>query len=347
MHYCAKRNDDRREPDESKQSDRRLQRLSRCCDFDGLNDGTGWAYYSFAGRQTWHNVQLPELTAETLGKGTFKRVDSAGDPVVTFSPDGVAYYANIVFSRDTPASGVAVSTSLDGGQTWSAPNLVTYNDAGNFFSDKEWIAAGANGKVVVKWTRFNQGPHGAGYLSSPIVGAISNDYGQTRNRRGFPISDNAHPFNQGSQVQFATLYVAYEGSSPTTGYATDAMVLARSADDGRSFTTVELARVYDDFDCYPIYAGRQTLTDMHFRLNSYPAMSVDPSTGAIAIAWSDNQGSGNCGTGQARNGTGVVLGNDIESGQIDARHVAGDRCCTGRTCHYNHPGQSLSVSGCK
>ena len=302
MHYCAKRNDDRREPDESKQSDRRLQRLSRCCDFDGLNDGTGWAYYSFAGRQTWHNVQLPELTAETLGKGTFKRVDSAGDPVVTFSPDGVAYYANIVFSRDTPASGVAVSTSLDGGQTWSAPNLVTYNDAGNFFSDKEWIAAGANGKVVVKWTRFNQGPHGAGYLSSPIVGAISNDYGQTRNRRGFPISDNAHPFNQGAQVQFAsdgTLYVAYEGSSPTTGFATDAMVLARSTDDGHSFTTVELARVYDDFDCYPIYAGRQTLTDMHFRLNSYPAMSVDPSTGAIAIAWSDNQGSGNCGTGQA------------------------------------------------
>jgi BNR/Asp-box repeat len=273
-----------------------------CCDFDGLNDGTGWAYYSFDGGQTWHNVQLPGLTAETLGKGNFKRVDSAGDPVVTFSPDGVAYYANIVFSRDTPASGIAVSVSFDGGQTWSAPNLVTYNDAGNFFSDKEWIAAGANGKVVVTWTRFSLGPHGAGYLSSPIVGAISNDYGHTWNRQGFPVSDNAHPFNQGSQVQFAsdgTLYVVYEGSSPTTGYATDAMVLARSTDDGRSFATVELARVYDDFDCYPIYAGRQTLTDMHFRLNSYPAMSVDPSSGAIAIAWSDNQGSGNCGTGQA------------------------------------------------
>ena len=75
------------------------------------------------------------------------------------------------------------------------------------------------------------------------------------------------------------------------------MALARSTDDGRSFTTLELARVYDDLDCYPVYAGRQTLTDMHFRLNSYPAMSVDPITGEIAIAWADNQGSGTCGGG--------------------------------------------------
>ena len=273
-----------------------------CCDFDGLNDGTGWAYYSFDGGQTWGNVQLPSLTAETGGSGNFKRVDSAGDPVVTFSPDGVAYYANIVFSRDTFASGVAVSVSIDGGRTWSAPNLITYNDAGNFFNDKEWIAAGRDGTVVVTWTRFNSGPHGAGYLASPIVGAISKDYGHTWNRQTFPVSDAAHPFNQGSQPVFApdgSLYVVYEGATPATGYSTDVMVLARSTDSGRSFETVELPRVYDDLDCYPIYAGRQTLTDMHFRLNSYPSMSIDPTNGQIAIAWTDNQGSGNCGTGHA------------------------------------------------
>jgi hypothetical protein len=55
--------------------------------------------------------------------------------------------------------------------------------------------------------------------------------------------------------------------------------------------------VYDDLDCYPIYAGRQTLTDMHFRLNSYPSMSIDPISGEIAIAWSDEQGAGSCGGG--------------------------------------------------
>ena len=93
------------------------------------------------------------------------------------------------------------------------------------------------------------------------------------------------------------LYVAYEGASPTTGYQTDALVLARSTDDGRTFETKELARVYDDLDCYPTFAGRQTLSDMHFRLNSYPSMSIDASNGRIALVWSDDQGAGNCGSG--------------------------------------------------
>jgi ribosomal protein L31 len=114
------------------------------------------------------------------------------------------------------------------------------------------------------------------------------------------VSDNAHPFDQGSQVQYGpdgVLYVSYEATSPLFGYTTDAMVVARSTDDGATFQTKELARVFDDSDCYPVFAGRQTLTDMHFRLNSYPSMSVDPLTGEISIAWTDQQGSGTCGTG--------------------------------------------------
>jgi len=228
------------------------------------------------------------------------KLDSAGDPVVTFSTDGVAYYANIAFSRVSPASAIVVSVSHDGGKTWSAPNVIAFTDAGNFFNDKDWIAAGPNGKVAITWTRFSLGPHGAGYLESPIVGALSKDYGKTWTRQGFPISDAAHPFDQGSQVQFGAdgaLYVSYEAASPLTGYSTDAMVLARSTDDGRSFQTIELQRVYDDSDCYPIFGGRQTLTDMHFRINSYPSMSIDQSTGQIWIVWTDDQGAGSCGSG--------------------------------------------------
>jgi hypothetical protein len=271
-----------------------------CCDFTGLNDGTAWAYYSTNGGASWANVQVPGLTAETGGQGVFKKFDSAGDPAMAFSPDGVAYYANIVFSRVSFASGVAVSVSRDGGQTWSDPNLLTFVEAGNFFHDKEWIAAGSNGQVAVTWTRFSLGPKGAGYKSSPIVSALSKDYGKTWNNAGSPVSDNAHPFDQGSQVQYGpdgALYVAYEGSSPTTGFATDAMVVARSTDAGKTFVTKELARVYDDLDCYPVFAGRQTLSDMHFRLNSYPSMSIDPVSGVISLAWTDQQGSGTCGQG--------------------------------------------------
>ncbi|MDX6400004.1 MAG: hypothetical protein QOF27_610 [Gaiellaceae bacterium] len=273
-----------------------------CCDFTGLNDGTGWAYYSFDGGKNWGNVQLPGLTAETGATGNMKKFDAAGDPALSFSPDGVVYYANIVFSRVSFASAVVVSSSRDGGQTWSDPSLLAYVDAGNFFNDKEWIAAGANGKVAVTWTRFNLGPQGAGYRRSPIVIATSKDYGKSWNSQGSPVSDDAHPFNQGSQVQYGNdgaLYVSYEATSPLFGYTTDAMAIARSTDDGVTFQTKELARVYDDSDCYPIYAGRQTLTNMHFRLNSYPSMSVDPVTGEISIAWTDQQGSGTCGTGKS------------------------------------------------
>jgi hypothetical protein len=271
-----------------------------CCDFTALNDATGWAYYSFDGGQTWGNVQVPGLTAETGATGPMKKFDSAGDPALAFGPDGVAYYSNIVFSRATPVSGIVVSRSTNGGQTWSQPNLVTYTDSGVFLHDKAWIAAGPNGKVAVTWTRFNLGPHGAGYRESPIVAAYSKDGGMTWNRQGSPVSDPTHPFDQGSQVQYGpdgSLYVAYEATSPKFGYTTDAMVVARSTDDGMTFQTQELARVYDDLDCYPIFAGRQTLSDEHFRLNSYPSMSVDPVSGLISLVWTDQQGSGTCGSG--------------------------------------------------
>ena len=271
-----------------------------CCDFTGLNDGTGWAYASFDGGKTWANVQVPGLTAETGGQGQFSHVDSAGDPSLSFGPDGAVYYSNIVFSRTSPVSGVAVSISHDGGLTWGQPNMVTWSGSGNYFNDKAWIAAGPNGTAVETWTEFNQGPHGAGYLASPIVMAISRDGGATWNRQGSPVSDAAHPFDQGSQPAFdknGNLYVAYEAGDPATAYATDAMVVARSSNLGQTFTQSTLGRVYDDLDCYPVYAGRQTLSDEHFRLNSYPSLSVDAITGAVAVAWADDQNAGSCGNG--------------------------------------------------
>jgi hypothetical protein len=119
------------------------------------------------------------------------------------------------------------------------------------------------------------------------------------------VSDAAHPYNQGSQVGMApdgTLYVAYEGSTGP-GFSQDALVVARSVDGGKNFTNTEVARVYDDVDCYPIQRpgaqDRQTLSFMQFRINSFPSMAIDPSNGKIAIVWADNEGAGSCGTGAA------------------------------------------------
>jgi hypothetical protein len=206
---------------------------------------------------------------------------------------------NFAFTNRTP-SGVAVAASHDGGATWTPPVMVHYEDANNFFNDKEWIAAGSGGTVYVTWTRFNLGPHGAGYISSPIVVSVSHDYGSSWSDP-VEVSDAAHPFDQGSSPAVApdgTLYVAYEGNQ-ANDVTRDQVVLARSTDGGQTFTNSELGRVYDDVGCYPtnVAQGRARLSFEQFRVSSFPSLAIDPTTGALAIAWTDDQLNPGCASG--------------------------------------------------
>ncbi len=264
-------------------------------------------YYSRNGGQSWSNVALPGWTPSTGGAGQFSHLNSCGDPVLAFSRDGSRlYYTGLVCNFDKfprTMSGVAVAVSTDGGASWSQPTMVDYRASGDFFSDKEWITTGPGNTVYLTWTKFYQGPRGLGYLRSPIVMSSSRNGGKTWSSVK-EVSDAAHPYNQGSQVVVSgngTVYVAYEGSDPNTGYATDQLVVARSVDGGTSFTNSQIARVYDDLDCYPFQRpgaqGRQTLSFEQFRINSFPSMAIDPSNDKLAIVWADNQGSGTCGNG--------------------------------------------------
>src|SRR6266581_4024431 len=152
-------------------------------------------YVSMDGGKTFTDVVLPGRTGATGGQGVFARVDSCGDPVLAFGPDGTLYYVglNCNFRKGSTASGVAVSASHDGGMTWDAPKMVHFTDPNELFNDKDWITVGPDG----------------------------------------------------------TVYVAYEGATPSTNFFGDAIILARSTDGGKTFTNTELARAYDDFNCYP------------------------------------------------------------------------------------------------
>jgi hypothetical protein len=151
-------------------------------------------------------------------------------------------------------------------------------------------------------------------------------------------------------------------------------VIARSTDLGQTFTNTEVGRVYDDRDCYPTWAGSQTLSGEHFRLNSYPALSVDPTSGALAVVWADDQGGGSCGTGAASftgttaakvklvtsNGTGftapqVVSGGDVvfpsvavRAGKIAVSYYTRALADNTAVCHVvtgNAPGTPPATSG--
>jgi hypothetical protein len=222
-------------------------------------------YRSTDGGNTFSDILLPGWDSFSGANGLFKHVQAGGDPALAFAPDGTLYYSALVydfsFANRTP-SGVAVASSRDGGANWSKPVMVHYEDANNFFNDKEWIAAGTGGKVYVTWTLFKSNKPN-GYISSNIVEAVSHDYGVTWSSP-IAVSDSAHPFDQGSSPAVApdgTVYVAYEGNQ-ASDVTKDQIVLARSTDGGRTFTNVELGRVYDDIGCYPLNVaqGRQRLT---------------------------------------------------------------------------------------
>ncbi len=257
-------------------------------------------YVSTNGGTTWTNVVLPGWTAATGGKGVFARMSDCGDPVLAFGLDGTVYFSGLVCNGNRVAffSGVAVASSHDGGLTWSSPTMVAFVNSGNVLNDKEWLTVGSDGKIYVTWTRFFFTPN-VGYVRSPIVLSVSSDGGQTWSA-WMPVSDSSHPFDQGSMPLVApdgTLYVAYEGGTPSSGYAADAIILARSTDGGQTFTNTELARAYDDFNCYPINVAqaRQTLSGEEFRINSFPSFAIDPSNGHMAITWADDQANSSCG----------------------------------------------------
>ena len=179
--------------------------------------GGAAAYWTQDGGTTWHDVLVDGFTGLTGGKGVFKTFSDAGDPVLAFAPSGRLYLAEIVFTRGiVPAySGIAVASSSDGGKTWGAPRMIDYQATRNVFLDKEWMTVGPDGTVYVTWTEFQLGAKGAGYLGSPIHFSRSTTEGKTWSAPK-PVSDPAHPYNQGSQPVVAndgTVYVAYESGS--------------------------------------------------------------------------------------------------------------------------------------
>jgi hypothetical protein len=265
-------------------------------------DSFASVYTSSDGGNTWSDVVLPGWSNSTGAVGLFKHAAGGGDPVLAFGPDGRLYYTALVYdfshANYTP-SGVAIASSTDGGLNWSAPVMIHYEASNGYFNDKEWVAAGSGGKVYVTWTLFKSN-NGHGYISSNIMEAISHDHGATWSDP-IAVSDAAHPYDQGSSPAVApdgTVYVAYEGNH--AGSATqDATVVARSTDGGLHFTNTEVGRVYDDVGCYPtnVAQGRARLSFEQFRVNSFPDLAIDPTTGNLAIAWADDQLNAGCAAG--------------------------------------------------
>ena len=122
-----------------------------------LPRASSYVYVTMDGGQTWKTIANPN--PQNLVQG---------DDAITFGGDGAAYHVNISFEgirvvRPKRAeSGILVSTSRDGGQTWGEPvPAINHINSVTPFEDKPAIVTdNANGSpykgnVYLAWTRFD------------------------------------------------------------------------------------------------------------------------------------------------------------------------------------------------
>ncbi len=106
------------------------------------------------GGKTWNKIPIPGITKCSGGE-----FDRASDPWVSFAPNGKLFGIWLVFDVFDGHNGVLVSTSANGGDSWSTPVPVLVDNTGG--DDKQSITAdpyNAN-NVYAVWDRFLSPPN--------------------------------------------------------------------------------------------------------------------------------------------------------------------------------------------
>jgi hypothetical protein len=219
------------------------------------------------GGQTWATAPLG-LTRPT--GGAWQR---AGDPVVTFGPDGAAYASSLVFDRLLCPSAVVVQRSPNGGLTWKNPVVVHRDDDCSVFNDKDWIASDTNetspfvGRVYVVWMRSEAG--------QSIVLSSSDDAGATWKP---PVT-----VSPSDLIAVSPVAVVQPDGHLTIVYSdwiSDTIVAQTSVDGGETFSLPVTIATYKGVDPSDMWTGA---------LNNRSSVSVDPLTGIIYASWQDTR----------------------------------------------------------
>ena len=270
--------------------------------------GDAWlgVYKSFDGGQSWITTLLPGFPQDSPGSPLYG-YEAAADPVVRAGVNGLFYYSGIVFNRGiNKGSAVFIARFIDNNND-EEHDTIKYLDTtiidienGDQFKDKPWIAVDAprnnsgtvpidgqeipRHNVYIVYTVFSETAKGD--LESSMIFRRSTDCGLTWEN---PIEINKnHLLNQGATIAInprlnGHIYVAWRRFSSGNGKnaQTNAIVAARSTNDGKSFSNVYVvAEINNPFD--------QGTSEITFRTNSYPSIAVDDK-GTIYIAWAQQE----------------------------------------------------------
>ncbi len=258
-----------------------------------LPTGFSWPgyYRSTDGGDTWTNSLVPGFPGDTSPEGVASPVHQVhwqvgSDPVITTDSEGRVYLAWLSFNITTIgfAGWLVLTVYSNFGAKYEFTTVAfSGHDTGSAHEggpgnsrvvDKEWISVddtqGANdGNIYIAWALF-EGSHG-----TKIVFQRSTDHGQTFS----PIIELSHSPNTQNQGAYTSVgpngevYVVWED------FHQDRILFTRSLDAGKTFTP--------ESEAVSIVPVPEPLPGSGYRLDSFPRMAVDQTSGNIYVVWAD------------------------------------------------------------
>ncbi len=284
-------------------------------------DGNCYTAYSRNGGRTWADTTVPMSFTRGTAFGNALRHywQAGGDTSVAFDTRGNAYLSCQVFNRGTGASdNPDVSSAFyvfrsthNGGASWNFPGRPVAEEANatqnpSILLDKQLltvdnhVSSPYRDRVYVTYTSFAS--NGTAYIYSSYSSdygehfskavLVSKDSGLCANTYGLPTPRgrcNENQFSQPFTGPDGSLYVAWANfnNSVSGKDNRNQMLLARSTDGGRSFSSpVKVSDYYDLPDCATYQNGQDLgracvpekgkTANSIFRATNYPSGSVNP-----------------------------------------------------------------------
>lgn len=250
-------------------------------------------YTSFDGGCTWtDNGALPGFAARR----------QVSDVSFAFGERNTVYAA-VLYTGPDRTTGIAVSTSSDGGKAFGAPVTVYENPAGEFFSDKPWIAVDRTsgpyrGSIYVAWS-YDAERFCRTACTSDLAFARSTDGGKTFSQVSLIEGQAAFCTNPGDNrprgsikcdgalgaipivEPDGTIVVVFDYTDLGNGTIPTRLLSVSSHDGGATWSNpVLVAQVHD----VPFLFSPEK-----YRNFELPAFTADQRTGQLYLAWEDQR----------------------------------------------------------
>jgi hypothetical protein len=233
--------------------------------------------WSRDGGAKWTEGRVPGLTRDQ--GGFYERVS---DPWVAFGTGGRAYFCSLAFDETTPANGIYVSASSDGGRSWGPPVEVHANSTSTNFDDKQSLVVDTRrdspfrGRVYVGWDTVVANDRQVLRVAHSSDGALS---------FGAPVTvhSEANRGNIGIVMAIGpggVVHAVWTHWIPATPGEWPRAILhtARSFDGGESWTTPQ---AIDDVLAGGVPGMRTG--------DIIASLAIDPRRGALYVAWMDRR----------------------------------------------------------